>query len=110
VRRVDVVVVRDEEPFGVGRGERGAGVPLLAERAKPGRHRDQPPALAGLVLVLAGVVEDDQFPQVPRVVLAEERLDQLAEQVRPVERAAERGELHDSTNLRTASRSGAAIA
>ena len=67
--------------LGVGAGQRGDRVALRGQAAEAAVDRDELPARAALGLVFPGVVQDDQLPQLGRVVLAQEAFDRAAQQV-----------------------------
>ena len=66
VRKSDVVTPDDQD---VTFGQPGDGVELLRQRSESPRHADDLPAAAGVVLQLAGIIKNNQFTPVLRVVL-----------------------------------------
>src|SRR5690606_18210950 len=75
------------------------GVTFLAQRMEPMRHGNESPAVARLILVLAGVVKNDQFALGARIILPQKALDQLAEACGSKIGATERREFHKGSSL-----------
>ena len=57
---------------------------------------NQSPSFARLVFVLAGVIQDHEFPKFPRIILSQETFDQLPQSIGPQVGAAECGKFHSS--------------